>query len=95
MDRTRNGNEDGRGAAAGRVGSHRTGVQVMDTEGLTRIGRMFVEGYRIDEALKEAARQARLQHKRAGLPIVVYRDGNIVWVSADEIDASGRLIKRP
>ena len=34
-------------------------------------------------------------HKRAGLPIVIYRDGKTVWVSADEIDASGRFIKHP
>jgi len=32
----------------------------------------------IQEALKKAARQAVLEHARAGLPIVVWRDGKVV-----------------
>lgn len=48
--------------------------------------RIFVEaGHLIDEALKKAVREAILQHKREGLPIVIYRDGQAVWVPPEEI----------
>lgn len=48
--------------------------------------RIFVEeGHLIDEALKKAVRDAILQHKREGLPVVIYRDGRAVWVHAEEL----------
>ena len=48
--------------------------------------RIFVEeGHLIDEALKKAVREAILQHKREGLPVVIYRDGKAVWVYAEEL----------
>ena len=48
--------------------------------------RIFVEeGHLIDEALEKAAREAILQHKREGLPVVIYRDGKAVWVYAEEL----------
>ena len=48
--------------------------------------RIFVEeGHLIDEALEKAAREAILQHKREGLPVVIYRDGKTVWVYAEEL----------
>jgi hypothetical protein len=34
---------------------------------------------RVESALKQAARQAVLEHARAGLPIAVWRDGRVVW----------------
>ena len=48
--------------------------------------RIFVEeGHLIDEALKKAVREAILQHKREGLPVVIYRDGKAAWVYAEEL----------
>lgn len=41
---------------------------------------------RISEALRRAARQALLEHKREGLPIVIWRDGRVVWVPPQEIE---------
>lgn len=58
----------------------------MKAEAKRDLNRIFVdEGHIIDEALRTAAREAILQHKREGLPIVIYRDGKIVWVPAEEL----------
>jgi hypothetical protein len=51
--------------------------------------RIFVEeGHLIDEALRRAGREAILQHKKEGLPLVIYRDGKTVWVHPDEFGIS-------
>lgn len=49
------------------------------------IDEIFAEGTLIDKALKQAVREAILQHKRAGNPIVVWRDGKMVWLKPEEI----------
>ena len=49
------------------------------------IGEIFTEGTLIDKALKQAVREAILQHKRAGNPIVVWRNGKMVWLKPEEI----------
>ena len=41
------------------------------------IGKIMREGVLIDQAMKKAARAAVLAHKRAGKPLVVWRDGRI------------------
>jgi hypothetical protein len=48
---------------------------------------------RVTEALARSIRTAMLQHKRAGNPILVWRDGQIVWgpaedISVDDVQAS-------
>ena len=50
------------------------------------IGEIFRDGTAIDEALKRAALEAKRQHQLLGLPVVVWRDGEVVWVPADELD---------
>lgn len=45
----------------------------------------FRQGTPIDEAMNQAFRDAVLAHKRAGVPLVVWRDGRVQLVSADEI----------
>lgn len=58
-------------------------MKTEDTKGLHRI---FVEeGHLIDEALKKGVRDAILRHKQEGLPVVIYRDGKTVWVTAEEL----------
>jgi len=39
----------------------------------------------IERALTRAVREALLRHKRAGNPVVVWQDGRVVWIPADEI----------
>ncbi len=49
------------------------------------IDEIFKEGTLIDNALKEAVQEALVRHKQAGNPIVVWRDGKIVWLKSEEI----------
>ncbi len=49
------------------------------------IDEIFKEGTLIDKALKKAVQEALMLHKQAGNPIVVWRDGKIVWIKPDEI----------
>ncbi|MBI5182484.1 MAG: hypothetical protein HZA06_06200 [Nitrospirae bacterium] len=39
----------------------------------------------VTQALVQGVREALLKHKQAGNPIVVWRDGKIVWLKPDEI----------
>src|SRR5687767_7057254 len=47
---------------------------------------LFDDGPRLDEAMMEAFREACLRHKRAGVPLVVWRDGKIVEIPPEEIE---------
>ncbi len=35
---------------------------------------------------RKAVTQALIRHKRLGTPIVVWRDGKVVWIPAEEIE---------
>ena len=39
---------------------------------------------RILAAMRQAVREALLEHKRLGNPIVVWREGRVVWLQPDE-----------
>ena len=39
-------------------------------------------------ALKEAARDAEELHRRLGLPLVVWEDGKVAYIPAEELDAN-------
>jgi len=39
-----------------------------------------------EQALKEAVAEAIAEHKRAGHPIAVWRDGKVVHIPADQIE---------
>jgi len=43
-------------------------------------------GIRAEEALKKAVADAIADHKRSGDPIVIWRDGKIVKIPADQIE---------
>jgi hypothetical protein len=49
----------------------------------------------VTEALKKGVRDALLRHRERGLPVVIDRDGSVVWVrvedllAADALEASG------
>lgn len=49
------------------------------------IDQIFKEGTLIDSALKKAVQEALVCHKLAGNPIVVWRDGKIVWLKPEDI----------
>jgi hypothetical protein len=46
---------------------------------------LFEDGRAIDEALREAARDARRFHKALGNPMATWRDGKVVWVQPEDI----------
>ncbi len=43
----------------------------------------------IEKALREAVTEALIRHQRLGTPIVVWRDGKVVWIPAEEIEVPG------
>lgn len=49
------------------------------------IPEIFADGAAIDKAIKEAVRQAVLEHKRAGRSLPVWRDGKVVWLPPEEV----------
>lgn len=52
----------------------------------SRIYRIFTEQrHLIDEALQRGVDQAMLEHKKAGLPVVIERDGKIEWVMPEDL----------
>ena len=58
----------------------------MKTEAQKDVNRIFVEeGHLIDEALKQGVREAMMRHKKDGLPVVIYRDGQTVWVKPEDL----------
>lgn len=53
------------------------------------IARAFEEGTPIDEAIAEGVRDALRRHKQAGVPIAIWRDGQVAWIPPEEIDPDG------
>ena len=49
------------------------------------IAELFEDGHAIDEALREAARDARRFHKAIGNPMATWLDGRVVWVQPEDI----------
>lgn len=49
------------------------------------IDRAFAEGTPIDQGIEDGVRDALLRHKRAGNPIVVWRDGEMQWIPPEDI----------
>ena len=55
------------------------------------IAQIFRDGTLIDEAMNAAAVQL---HKEKGLPMVVWRDGKIVWISPEEAERTSAAQSR-
>ena len=49
------------------------------------IDELFEDGRAIDEALKEAAKDARRFHKALSNPMATWVDGRVVWVQPEDI----------
>jgi hypothetical protein len=50
-----------------------------------KIAEAFSNPEKITQAVAKGVRDALLKHKQAGNPIVVWRDGKIVWLDPEEI----------
>ena len=50
----------------------------------SRITRIMLETNDVQEAVRLAVRDALLEHKREGRPVVIWRDDKVVWISAEE-----------
>lgn len=48
-------------------------------------GELFEDGRAIDQALKEAAQDARRLHKAFGNPMATWKDGQVVWIQPEDI----------
>ena len=55
------------------------------TDSHPTIDELFEDGRAIDEALKDAARDARRLHKALGNPMATWVDGRVVWIQPDDI----------
>lgn len=49
------------------------------------IDEFFSNGSEIDEALQQAVKEALLKHKKAGNPVVSWKDGKIIWIQPEDI----------
>ena len=49
------------------------------------VAKAFKEGTPIDTALRRAGREALLRHKRAGQPVVIWKNGRIARVKAETL----------
>lgn len=45
----------------------------------------------LEEACQQAVRDALIDHKRTGDPIVVWENGQVVWIPADRIQDDGTI----
>ncbi len=53
-----------------------------------RISEAFADPEKITQALIKGVREALLKHKQAGNPVVVWKNGKIVWLKPEEIPVS-------
>jgi hypothetical protein len=63
----------------------------MANEEVPDIGQLFAQRTPIQEALNEAVRQ----HKQAGLPMAAWKDGKVVWIMPDQLDADDQPSQPP
>ena len=64
------------------------------SENKSTIDELFEDGRAIDEALKEAARDARRLHKALGNAMATWKDGQVVWVQPEDIDVDDNSERR-
>ena len=61
----------------------------MESEPARDISELLSDPNVLLEAMREAADDAIQQHKRWGLPLAVWRDGAVAWVSPEELEKQG------
>lgn len=55
------------------------------SEELTDLDPILSDSDRIERAVQRAVQEALRMHKRAGNPVAVWRDGQVVWLAPEEI----------
>ena len=55
------------------------------SEELTDLDLILSDSDRIERAVQWAVQAALRDHKRAGNPVAVWRDGKVVWLAPEEI----------
>jgi hypothetical protein len=50
-----------------------------------KIAEAFANPEKITQALTQGVREALLKHKQGGNPVVVWRNGKMVWLKPEEI----------
>jgi hypothetical protein len=58
----------------------------MSANGKPSISELLEDRPRIEKALRDAVQDAMRTHKLFGRPIVVWRDGKVVWIPPEEIE---------
>jgi hypothetical protein len=64
------------------------------SENRPSIDELFQDGRAIDDALKEAARDARRLHKALGNPMATWTNGQVVWVQPEDINIDDDFERR-
>jgi hypothetical protein len=59
------------------------------------IAAIMREGTQVDAAIRKAARNALLAHKREGRPVPLWRDGKTVWIPPEEIEIPEDPLQQP
>jgi len=59
------------------------------------VARILRDGDAIDRAFVAAYRRTVLRHRSAGVPLVVWRDGRVVEVPADEVELPDVAVEAP
>jgi hypothetical protein len=59
--------------------------RVVKAKRLSRVGQIFADGRRIDEALRLAARDAIRKHEQHNVRVLIWRDGGPAWVPPREL----------
>jgi hypothetical protein len=57
----------------------------MSEEHIRSVAELLADRELIDAALSRAARDAILEHARAGHPVATWKDGQVVWLSPEEV----------
>jgi hypothetical protein len=58
----------------------------MNTDEPKDVRSIMLDGTAIQRALRESWFKAMDRHKRLGNPVVVWRDDQVVWIPAEEIE---------
>lgn len=58
------------------------------TNGPESISDLLYDNERLLQAMEQAVRETVREHKLLGQPIVVWRDGQVVWVPPEEIEVA-------
>jgi hypothetical protein len=50
-----------------------------------RVSQLDAETRAVEAAIREATHEAVLAHKRLGLPMATWQDGQVIWIPADQL----------